>query len=309
MKTLAAFLIAFSLPVLVFAQGNLSTVDQIGGDNQTTVTQGGALLISDVDQIGAWNKALVKQETGYKDNATIWQGSTLPGPFSGGSHNDHAIYQKNDGNGDGNTAVIQLKGDYNTYGPITPLNFVVPYSDWSIYQVGHENSSTQMIFGNYNLTSQAQIGSGNIATMNIGMSAMPSNSNKSAQWQEGNGNITVMMMIGMENEAYNEQHGDGNKSTVVQAGTKNKACVSQFHDNNESLVSQSGTENLAIHKQDGMDNYANTNQSGCHNDSWVEQIGSLNISNVTQDGNMHESDVTQHGSSNTATVTQMSAIP
>lgn len=273
MKKLSTLIVAFLLTAgMAYAQSNEAYVDQLGDNQDVSVTQTGFTNFADVDQFtdNSGAQAATVLQTGTSNMAIVSQSQT------GG------------GNNGGNSAYIEQIGTGNSSTQIS----IAPASQsgqiLSGYQDGNSNVLNQTISRGYTNSLEAeQYGTGNIATQtNSG------NHSHGEVYQNGSSNVAEQSLSGTNNG-----YSSGSVS-IEQFGTENYASqmiegFGSSHWNNTEIY-QEGMNNDAW--QAGSGRWLNAELSQVGNDNWSMQSmsGERHSSTVTQTGNMNHSTVTQN---------------
>jgi len=316
------FLLAFILPVCaLFAQlpapvipldGNISTVEQIGDDNEYNLTQDGTRnfaevytvgegnAVSFVDQDGTWNTNTVTQ-MGDGNSVDVTQKNEYdPNPWN---LNFSWIEQT----GNDNTAEV-----YQSHQPLGATDHLGPLVSYT-HQSGDRNASVQKQKGLINLAIVAQAG-------NDGSASQFQGTSEHVPDEYSYGAVAAIVQLPGADFAVAEQHQVGafNAAGIIQNSDESFAGQLQISDQDEHISNLLETPNVAGIIQDGstssgneayqvqyydnvtdFGNWAGAYQNGGDNYSMQVQAGGQNASGVIQVGDGNVSNVTQshHGAS------------
>ena len=248
--------------------GDVGNQRQSGYQNKATVEQHGgqnAFQISDVDQEGDGNEAIVDQD-GHDNNSSIRQGNNA------NAEDNWAKVIQNGGTAalDGNDAVVLQRYD-NNYAHVE--------------QIGTNNSvDLEQVSG----PDQTE---GNYADH------YQNGDNNSIESLQETTQQTSLQINGYTNGEWVEQTGDDNSSFLHQKGEGNVSIVGQYDGALNAGNSPDGISNKAHVTQYDQLNYSNIQQG-------MEGVTSDNTATVMQSGNgLNWSEITQMGG-NSASVTQ-----
>jgi hypothetical protein len=261
-----------------FAQGNTSSVNQVGNSDQGIVNQNGQTNASTIDQLGNTNKSEVYQGImpgvyNAKSNmADVKQKGDNNGAFISQSNHDNKAYQTQTGNSNGAT--------------IWQDQIAPPAS-----ALGGWDKATQTQTGNYNSATVDQGTTGNEKP-----TGLPFNATQLGYAAA----VSVPFAPHSQNEATQTQNGDNNVAYASQGGVKNKSWQTQTSPTGTSAADK----NVSNHYQYGNENEAKSTQTGTKLTENTLQIGDYNKATVTQTGASHSSISFSKGNSNTILVTQ-----
>ncbi len=276
MKTLLTLTTALLFTTgAAFAQSNDATVDQVGNQNEVTITQ-----VYQAGGSGDDNEAFATQ-TGDNNAAT--------GLNQRGAGNWYEIVQTGDNNlvdrypNQGSTQ----GGSYDGYISIKQLND--DNKVWDADQAGSENSLTVTQRGGDIVNVEAQIspegGVGNTIVID----------------QFGGGNA-VGEFSSNGSGAY--QEGEENSMDITQEGGAKAGIASVYVSGATEKFFRSTVEGGQGLIQLGDDNMLNIDQDGASTVGFVIQKGDMNEASVYQTGDYHTATVSQAGNSNEAAITQ-----
>lgn len=292
------FILTLLLPVcFLFAQDdNVSDLDQLGNNNDASITQAGDLNYSKVYTDGNWNaKSFVNQDG---------KGENYSRAFQDGKGNTVDVDQDNQHTNfyDLNTSYIKQEGNWNT---ATVDQVVVKNGKYSlggkldsdIRQVGNDNDAIvdqKGLWINADIRQNGKEGNANVyqgtSTYYVG-DAYVSDADI-VQGDKVKGESTAEQhQVGLQNDAYiNQNSPKGSQAVQVQINAKRVITTHRGIDVNQAQIFQSdGGNNAAYQAQfynnKGVDpNIAYAKQQGKDNFSMEVQAGGDNLSNVFQDG-------------------------
>lgn len=281
------FLFTMVLAVsMVMAQGNSSTIKQVGNDDKADVTQVGFQNTAKVLQTGGNGNLLGAVKAG---DPGIELGSDLSqakGLVQVGSNNIASAIQK--GNANKIQQFREIRNVFNSYFQKGDNN------NFAIEQVGDNNVVGQAL---YEYDALEQVGNWNSADL----------------YQKGNENkISIFYQHGLGNEAIIHQVGDDNKinsasqKPVSPADNANNSLVILQQGNN-NLIDNAGEDGTNIEGdilQKGDRNYASMQLSRTYAFGDIDQIGNDNRATLTINesyiGNNNSGVIYQRGDFNTA---------
>jgi hypothetical protein len=273
---------------------NTSTINQYTGSvgEHALVGQSNNGNSSNIGQSGQSEFAVVNQQDGSGNNATVAQSGTGDGE-TGGALIATAAH------GPGN-----LRWHENV-----PNTSVLPNAGSGVTLFGPIGAAVDQI-GSNNTGLLNQAGYQNFADIAQGDSDGSNSTNNTASIAQAGGvyySDAVVYQRGQFNIASISQVGAGSSySTVWQNGNSNQAYSAQTG-SNHSVIEQGFSGEGSYAAGPANNEYASVNQAGGgNNTSLVQQLGSFDTATVTQFGSNATASIVQHagGSFNTATIHQ-----